>query len=120
MFSAARLPNKAHQQSAPGVSPGSHLRPNVASINHRTIKKRQYTTAHSDTLAPHKDEATEAEDAEWDPDDEEDAPSHDEEEQHADNYEEEDVPMPDVAEATAENAAADHDPPTIASVTTSD
>ena len=69
-------------------------------------------TAHSDALAPHKDEAREAEDAKWDPDDDEDAPSHDEEEQHADNDEEEDAPTPDVAEATAEKAAADHDPGT--------
>jgi hypothetical protein len=38
--------------------------------------------------------------------------SFDEEEQHADNDEEEDAPTPDVAEATAENAAADHDPGT--------
>ena len=52
-FPAARSQNKAHQQSAfegasaqgafrwvaPGVSPGSHLRLSVASINHRTIKK---------------------------------------------------------------------------------
>jgi len=65
-----------------------------------------------DALAPHKDEATEAEDAEWDPDNDEDASSHDEEEQHADNDEEEDAPTPDVAEATAENATADHDPVT--------
>jgi hypothetical protein len=69
-------------------------------------------TAHSDALAPHKDEATEAQDAEWDSDDDEDAPSHDEEEPHADNDEEEDAPTPDVAEATAEKAAADHDPGT--------
>ena len=31
-----------------------------------------WATAHSEALAPHKDEATEAEDAEWDPDDDED------------------------------------------------
>jgi len=41
-----------------------------------------------------------------------DAPSHVEEEQHADNDEGEDVPTPDVAEAAHDKAAADHNPGT--------
>jgi hypothetical protein len=81
--------------------------------NNNTKSKHQYYISNKRlSRLLYKDEATEAEDAEWDPDDDQDAPSHDEEEQHADNDDEEDAPTPDVAEATAENATADHDPGT--------
>ena len=43
---------------------------------------------------------------------EEDAPLHEEEEQHAEADKGEDVPTPDVAEAADEDGAADHDPGT--------
>jgi len=40
---------------------------------------RRVVIDHVDAFAPHKDEVTEAEDAEWDADADEDAPSHEEE-----------------------------------------